>query len=81
MDYDSWLEAPYQDAMEDAEAFSDWAETRGWDLNDSGDIYQATRAYEEWLLAEAEDQAIAQYEYYLERKAEEAQEREWDDKY
>ena len=77
--YDAWLEAPYQDAIEDSDRFIEWAEEEGYDFDNPEEMKQAEKDYEEFLAAEYEDEMIARYEDAMERRAEEWAEREWDD--
>lgn len=79
--YDSWLERPYQDMIEESDRFVDWAEEEGYDLDNPEDIVLAEQNYEFWLQDQYEGQAEAQYEAAMERKYEEMQERAWDDRY
>ena len=79
--YDNWLEAPYQDMMEDSERFYDWAEEEGYDFDDPEEMKQAELAYEAWLWDCEEAKAEAAYEAYLDRMEEESEEREYDEYY
>lgn len=72
--YDAWLERPYQDMMEDSDHFYDWAEAEGYDLDAPGQLDEANHAYEQYLEASAEDDAVAQHEAYLDRLEWEAEE-------
>ena len=71
--YDSWLEAPYQRAYEEADRFADWAEEQGFDLADPDECRRAEEEYDAWLLDMAESWAEEQYERYMESK--------WDQEY
>lgn len=71
--YDQWLVAPYEQMQEESERFMGWCEAYDWDPGDPG----AEHAYYDWLEGEYEAQAEAEYESYIDRKINEAQEREW----
>ncbi len=77
--YDAWLEAPYQDMMEESDRFYDWAEEEGYDLDDPEDLAKAEADYEDYLEASYEDEAEAKYEAHLDRLEMEAEEREYDE--
>lgn len=53
--YDAWLERPYQDMIADADAFYDWAEANGFDLDDDDDLAEAELAYDEYLDSQYDD--------------------------
>lgn len=72
--YDAWLERPYQDMMEESDRFVDWAEENDYDLDDLDAMKIAEENYEFWIQDQAESQAEAQYEAYLDRMEYEAQE-------
>ena len=74
--YDSWLEQPYQDAIEDNDRFMDWAEAEGYDLEDEADMNLASQAYEQYLADMYEDWALAQYESRMDRLEDERYEME-----
>lgn len=74
--YDTWLERPYQEMMEDSDKFYDWAESEGFNLEEPDQLKEAEEAYEDYYEAMAEDDAEAQYERYLDRLEMEAEERE-----
>lgn len=77
--YDSWLERPYQEMMEDNDEFHDWAENEGFDIEIPEEARRAERRYEDYLSDCAADQAEAQYEAYLDRLEMEAEERDYDE--
>lgn len=77
--YDEWLEEPYQRAIEEGDAFVEWAEMEGYDLNDSAQIKEAEEHYQDYLEYAAEDEAEARYEAYLDRLEMEAEEREYEE--
>lgn len=77
--YDAWLEAPYQDAINDSDDFVEWAEMRGFDLDDPSQCEEAEWEYQEYLSDCAEDEAEARYEAHLDRLEMEAEEREYDE--
>lgn len=43
--YDAWLERPYQDMIDESDAYYDWCDTNGFDP----DTEEADLAYTEWL--------------------------------
>lgn len=47
--YDAWLEAPYQDMIAESDAFYDWAEAEGFDVEDPEDLALAELAYESYI--------------------------------
>lgn len=47
--YDAWLERPYQDMIAEADAFYDWAEAEGYDVESDEDLALAESAYEDYL--------------------------------
>lgn len=49
--YDSWLERPYQDAMEESERFTDWCEEHNIDPDDP----DAETMYMDYIDASYED--------------------------
>ena len=77
--YDNWLEEPYQRAMEEGDAFVDWAESEGYDLDDPGQVAEAEWDYQDYLEGLAEADAEAKYEAHLDRLEMEAEEREYDE--
>ena len=49
--YDAWLEKPYQDMMDDADAYYDWCDLNGVDP----DSEEAEIGYQEWMEVQYED--------------------------
>lgn len=47
--YDAWLERPYQDMIAEADAFYEWAEAEGYDVDDEEDLALAESAYESYI--------------------------------
>lgn len=47
--YDAWLEAPYQQMVAENDAFVDWAEENGYDLDDPDDAQRAEEDYDEYI--------------------------------
>lgn len=45
VNYDSWLERPFQDAQEESDRFYDWCETHNIDSDDPN----AESAYMDWI--------------------------------
>ena len=67
--YDAWLERPYQDACDAAEAYWTWCEARGFDP----DTEEAADAYQDYIDSqwetydsdyEPEDYAMYEYEEF-----------------
>ncbi len=77
--YDQWLEAPYQDMMEESDRFYDWAEEEGYDLENPEELARAESDYEDFIEASYENEAEAKYEAHLDRLEMEAEEREYDE--
>lgn len=77
--YDQWLEQPYQDMMAESDAFYDWAEEEGYDLDDPEELARAEADYEDYLEASYEDEAESQYEAHLDRLEREAEERDYEE--
>lgn len=73
MNYDNWLERPYQDAWEAGERFVDWCEAHDFDPDDPN----SERAYEEWLEDLAESAAEAAYERYMDAREYDYYERDY----
>ena len=58
MSYDTWLEAPYQEAAEGSSDFVDWCEGENIDPEEPG----AQRRYDDAQIADLEDAMIARWE-------------------
>lgn len=72
--YDAWLESPYQEMMAESEAFYEWAEEQGYDLEE--DLQEAEAAYIDHLEAAYEDAALSAVEDRMERAMDDYYERE-----
>lgn len=70
INYDQWLERPYQNMMEESDKFVDWCDAHDWDPDDPN----ADEAYGNWVESEYEALAEAQHEAYLDRMEYEAHE-------
>lgn len=79
--YDQWLEEPYQRAIAEGDAFVDWAETNGYDLDDPSQVEEAEWDYADYMSNCEADHAEMQYESYLDRLEMEAEEREYEGDY
>lgn len=75
--YDAWLERPYQDMMEESDRFSDWAESEGYDLDDTDVTKKAEEAYLVYLEEINEAMADAAMDARLDWEYERMEEREW----
>lgn len=69
--YDAWLERPYRKAAEESEAFLWFCEQNELDADDP----KSFMAWEEACYDDATERAADEYEAYLERIEDEAQER------
>lgn len=63
MNYDAWLEKPYQDKAREDDAFQNFCEHYGYDP----DSEEAEYEFEDHMQSAAEDAAIAAYEARMER--------------
>lgn len=79
--YDAWLEEPYQRAIAEGDAFCDWAEENGYDLDDPSQVEEAEWDYAVYMSEREDDSAEAQYEAHLDRLEMEAEEREYEGDY
>lgn len=79
--YDAWLEEPYQRAIAEGDAFVDWADENGYDLDDPEDAKAAEEDYSDYMAECADYDAEAKYEAYLDRLEMEAEEREYEGDY
>ena len=79
VNYDSWLEAPYQQMIDESDKFYEWCEENGYeDLDDPDQLKYAEEEYQAWLYDMAESWAESQYEAYCDRQYDEMMERgEW----
>jgi hypothetical protein len=77
--HQEWLEAPYQDAIEESDRFMDWAEEEGYDLDNPESLDLAELAYQDYLNGLYEAWAEDEYNEYLDRKEMEMSERYYDD--
>lgn len=53
--YDSYLERPYQDAMAESDAFTDWAESEEYDLDSPTEALLAEKDYQTYLESQYDD--------------------------
>lgn len=60
--YDSYLERPYQDMIAEADAFYDWAEAEGYDVESDEDLALAESAYEDYLEGQYDEYNEYDYE-------------------
>lgn len=74
--YDAWLESPYQNMIAESDAFYEWAEEEGFDMEDNDDIRAAEIAYQDYLEACYEDAALSAAEDRMERAIDDYYERE-----
>lgn len=72
--YDAWLERPYQDMIDESDRFYEWAEEEGFDMDDPDQFKDAEDAYQDYIASLEEDNALAQYEAYMDRLEMEADE-------